>query len=149
MLRIIFFFFVLSFDFITYDIVCSFCPSVNNTLQCYIYILLLKLKVISNSYLTNLEFMLTSSSVVVLTQKKLISEKLKSVSSKHFSNKNMIEVFITIMAGGERGVNIRHISEQCNISVYSARNLVIKLKSLGLICSINPSEKRNRKWIVS
>jgi transposase len=49
---------------------------------------------------------------------------------------------------GEEGVTTRQVSNACDLSIYSSRNWLIKLESVGLIYNRKQSERKS-KWFIS
>ncbi|MDZ7320046.1 FaeA/PapI family transcriptional regulator [Kosakonia sacchari] len=60
-------------------------------------------------------------------------------------NQKMIDVFLTIIRSGNDGLTTRMVADNCDMSVYAARNWLIRLEDDKLIERMD--QGRNARWV--
>ena len=71
-------------------------------------------------------------------------DALREVYHNDKINKKMIDILQALMAQASQGLTTRLVAEQCDMSVYSARNWLLKLEELSLVHK--SSDTRNALW---
>ena len=86
------------------------------------------------------------NTVVFLSSKKLLKNMSKDSSLSKILDKDIvIKIMLVVISNRTKGVTTRDVSDYCDISIYSARNWLLKLSELGQVYSEKESE-RQYKW---
>lgn len=74
----------------------------------------------------------------------VVKNVLASVYQDGKINEKMADVFLAVMANGDKGITTRGVAERCDLTVYAARNWLIRLEEKNLV--VRKIDPRNTIW---
>ena len=61
-------------------------------------------------------------------------------------NEKMIDVLLSVMSSGENGVSTREVSNQCDLTIYAARNWLMRLERDGVVSRMPRTRQTTWLW---